>query len=97
MRLIIRAPKKHVEVQQHTARRIGFVLSRFAPKVASVTVVVAEHDGEVVSCSVRIRCSPSWEVVEEVADEDVYAAVERAVARAARSMERALPRGSSTR
>lgn len=97
MRLVIRAPKKHEKVQEHTARRVGFVLSRFAPRVASVTVVVAEHGSEVVSCSVRIRCSPSWEVLEEVADEDAYAAVERAVERAARSMARALQHGGGAR
>jgi len=90
MRLVIRAPKNHEEVQEHMERRVGLVLSRFAPRVASVTVVVTERDGEVVACSVRVRCTPSWEIVEEVADEDAYAAIERAVARAARTVERTL-------
>lgn len=89
MRLVIRAPERHEELQAHTERRVGFVLSRFAPRVASVTVVVAELDGPV-TCSVRVRCSPSWEIVEEVSDEDVHAAIERAVDRAARSIERTL-------
>lgn len=89
MRLVIRAPEKHEELQEHTERRVGLVLSRFAPRVASVTVVVAELDGAVM-CSVRVRCSPSWEIVEEVSDEDLHAAIERAVDRAARSIERTL-------
>lgn len=90
MRLVIRAPKNHEGVQEHTERRVGLVLSRFAPRLASVTVAVAERDGEVVACSVRVRCTRSWEIVEEVVDEDAHAAIERAVARAARTVERAL-------
>jgi hypothetical protein len=90
MRLVIRGPEKNEGLHGHTERRVGFALGRFAPRVASVTVVVADRDGEVASCLVRVRCSPFHEIVEEVADEDAHAAIERAVARAARAVERAL-------
>jgi ribosome-associated translation inhibitor RaiA len=76
---------------------MGLVLRRFAASAASVTVAVAERGEQVVSHSVRTRGSPAGEVVEEVADEHAYAAVERAVQRTARSVERALRRRGDPR
>lgn len=89
MRLVVRAPKEDEQLQQNTVRRVGLALSRFAPRVVSVTVVVAENAGAV-SCSVRVRCAPSGKIVEEVTDEDLDAAMHRALSRVARSLERTL-------
>ena len=96
MRLVVRAPKEDEQLQQNTVRRVGFALSRFAPRVVSVTVVVTENSGAV-SCSVRVRCAPSGEVVEEVLDEDLEAALQRALSRVARSLERTLGDGERRR
>jgi len=90
MRLIFRASKRHEHVHRHTERRVGLLLSRFAPRLVSVRVLVAERDGGLVWCSIHVRCSSSRELAAEVVDEDAHAAVERALARAARSLRRAL-------
>ena len=95
MQLVIRLTRKYESVYDHAARRVGLVLSRFAPRVLSVTVVVAGADGGQASCSVRVRCSPSWDVMENVVDEDPRAAMERAVARAGRTLERGLGSGGT--
>jgi hypothetical protein len=96
MRLIVRAPKENEQLQQNTVRRVGLALSRFAPRLASVTVVVAENAGGV-SCSVRVRCAPSGEVVEEVVDEDLDGAMHRTLSRVVRSLERTLGGGERRR
>ena len=79
------------------ARRLSFVLSRFGPRVSAVSVRLVDLNGPRggidKKCSIQARLVPRGSVRVENTDCDLPAAVDRAAARLARAVARALERG----
>ena len=79
-------------LRAHVEFRIGFALSRFAEHIGQVTVQLSKSDESQDKDEKRCRIVVSllrWVKVQEI-DTDVFAAIDRAVDRAARSISRAL-------
>ena len=94
----IQITKRNVEVnealQTHVARRVGFALGRFGDRVGRVVVRFSDingHRGGVDKrCQINVDLLPARTVRAEDTDADLFAAVDRAADRAARSIARAI-------
>ena len=86
-------------VGELVARRLSFALSRFGPRVRAVSVRLVDlkgpRGGIDKKCSIRARLVPRGSVRVENRDCELPPAVDRAAARLARAVARALdePRG----
>lgn len=90
-------------LQQHTQRRLHFALSRTDEHLRRVQVRLSDvngpRGGRDKRCQLRLVISGMPDLVIEELDADLYAAINRASARAGRSLirrlKRQLPRGAS--
>jgi ribosomal subunit interface protein len=84
----------------HVQRRLELALARFEDRIGSVIVRFSQADGDESSghkrCRIEVGLRPRRLDVED-ADVDVFAAVNHASARAARSLARALDPGRGQR
>jgi putative sigma-54 modulation protein len=97
MRLMIRGHALASEaVCDHTRRRLGFALGRFADRITSVWVRLADENGPRGGvdkrCRIEVRGTQKWLVLVDDADTDLHAAIDRAADRVARSVVRTLER-----
>lgn len=85
----------------HVERRLRFALSRFAGRVQAVSVRLTDDNGPRggvdKACRLRVHLRGAGLVRVEELDSDLYAAVDRAVARLARGVSRALQRRDDRR
>jgi ribosome-associated translation inhibitor RaiA len=84
------------EVGGRVERRLSFVLSRFGGRVTAVSVRLKDLNGPRGGidkrCSMQARLAPRGSVRVEYTDSELHAAVDRAAARLARAVARALER-----
>lgn len=85
----------------HVERRLRFALGRFAGRVQAVSVRLTDDNGPRggvdKACRLRVHLRGAGLVRVEELDSDLYAAVDRAVARLARGVARALQRRDDRR
>ncbi|MBI5477666.1 MAG: HPF/RaiA family ribosome-associated protein [Deltaproteobacteria bacterium] len=95
MRLEIRGGELVSEIRRdRIARRLGFALSRFGVRIATVRVRLADvngpRGGSDKSCRMEVVGDRAWRLVVEDRDADFHAAIDRAAERAGRAVSRAL-------
>jgi len=80
----------------HVGRRLAFALSRFGQRSGRVLVRLVDvngpRGGDDKQCRLDVSLIPSGNVLVEDVDADMYAAIDRATGRAARSVVRELQR-----
>jgi putative sigma-54 modulation protein len=84
-------------IRTHVARRLRFALGRFAPRIEDVVVRFSEtsrghHAGVDNRCQIDVSLHHARSAIVEQTDGDLFAAVDRAAARASRVVARALER-----
>jgi ribosomal subunit interface protein len=74
----------------YVERRLQFALSRFQDRVLRISVCLADVDrsGATLQCNLHIYGKAWPDIVIEDAESDIYIAINRAVARAGRTLER---------
>jgi putative sigma-54 modulation protein len=95
----IRIRQRNVQVpvglQSHVERRLGFALSRFGAEIGIVTVHLSNadgtHGGGGDHCHIEVALRPKTVSVMDT-DKDLFAAVNHASQRMARTVARALDR-----
>jgi len=93
--------KTDVEISEvlrmHVERRLGLALARFANRIGRVVVRFSHADGEPTGshkcCEIQVGLHPVRVRAEDI-DQDLFAAVNHATARASRSVARALERAA---
>jgi ribosomal subunit interface protein len=96
----IEIPHCNVDVtdalRDRVERRVGLALARFADRIGRVIVRFSQVDGDTSGghkrCQIEVRLRPRRVDVEDT-DVDLFAAVNHATDRAARSIARALEQG----
>jgi ribosomal subunit interface protein len=96
----IQIPQCDVDVtdalRDHVERRVGLGLARFADRIGRVIVRFSQADGDPSGghkrCQIEVSLRPRRLAVEDT-DVDLFAAVNHATERAARSVARALEQG----
>ncbi|HZR81115.1 MAG TPA: HPF/RaiA family ribosome-associated protein [Candidatus Binatia bacterium] len=85
----------------HVERRLRFALSRFGSRLGDVAVRVANDDGArgdaARRCTILLRVHGARPVLVETVDPDLYAAIDRAAARAGRTAARSIARSDELR
>lgn len=78
------------ELRTHVERRLQFGLSRFQDRVQRITVCLSDVDssGAALHCNLHIRGKGCPDILIEDTEEDIHVAINRAVARAGRTLER---------
>ena len=78
------------------ARRVGFALDRFGARLAAVSVLLSDRNGPKGGvdkhCDVVVRGVRGWEVRGSADSDDIGAAIDAAVERAARAVTKTLER-----
>lgn len=98
MRIVIRGQHMQLDesVRETISRRLGFALSRFAERIRSTEVQVADVNGPRGGvdkrCTVAVRLAGAGTVVVEDKDENPHAAVAKAFERVGRAVARLLER-----
>jgi putative sigma-54 modulation protein len=89
------------EVRRHVERRLRFALERFEPRLMRAAVHVSDENGPRGGidkrCRVLLRLRRHGELIVEVDDADLLAAVDRAADRAAHALVRELDRRRADR
>jgi ribosomal subunit interface protein len=94
----IRTSRVSDGLRAYVQRRLQFSLARFADRLAHVSVRIAHTEGasgeRLYVCRVEAEVRPSGgPMVEEVADRDLYTAIDLAADRAGRALRRTLAWG----
>ena len=98
MKIHVRSKQVEVDktVRAHIKRRLQFSLGRLSQRILRVTVQIVDlngpRGGEDKACRIEARLLPTGSIFVEDTDADIYAAVDRAADRAARSMSRFIKR-----
>jgi putative sigma-54 modulation protein len=78
------------ELRIHVERRLQFALSRFQDRVQRIAVCLSNSDssGAALQCDLHIHVKGWPDVLIEDTEADIYVAINRAVSRAGRTLER---------
>ncbi len=101
LRLVARGIKLTSDLNDYVARRVHFALGRFAGKVKSVTVRLADvngpHGGIDKCCDISVNVGLRQEVIVREQQANLHEAVAFAVERADRAVQRHLKSASDGR
>lgn len=102
MRVEIRGDELVSEVvRARVTRRLGFALSRFGARIATVRVRLGDLNGPRGGidkcCRIVVVGDRAWRLVVEDRDADLHAVIDRAAERAGRAVSRALDRQRTDR
>ncbi len=92
LRLVARGIELTADLKDYVRRRIHFALGRFAGRIQSITVRLADVNGARggvdKSCEIRVNVGLRQEVIVGERHDNIHAAVSFAVARADRAIQR---------
>lgn len=101
LRIVARGIELTADLKEYVRRRIHFALGRFAGKIKSVSVRLADLNGPRggvdKSCDIRVDVGLRKEVIVSERHDNIHAAVACAVERADRAVQRQLESANSER